>query len=323
MEGITGGNIVNIPDDYMVADVPAARLDGKPPKVFLQDLEQKLKARPRVLIGHNCFTDFANLYKCFIGPLPDTVERFASEIHDLFPGVVDTKSLASFGHKRWGNTSLEDVEMDLRSQETPKIHVPAEYDRYTHASRYHEAGYDSLLTAKIAIKLSAKLEREQEYIDELKQPEGDLELMEFGAEQDEFHETSAGPDFEDKAAPRRTLTQETDVTPLAVRGAAVAVKERTHPSTEVEKIKKTLEKINLYEVLEADTEGPGPGSSIAELEAIPLSSVSRSEDALGLDLVELQKKGEIMPRWDNTVFWTLFGNKLQVNGSKEGVCKLE
>ena len=320
IEGITGGNILNIPDEYIVAGLPTIQLKGRSPKEFLQTLQQKLKARPRILVGHNCFTDFVNLYKCFIGPLPNTVERLASDIHDLFPGVIDTKSLASFGHKRWGNTSLEDVELDLRSQEKPRIHVPTEYDRYTYASRYHEAGYDSLLTAKIAIKLSAKLERDQEYVTKLKQTDNGREIIEsFGADEDEFHEITA--EFVENETKDGSGTPESDLPPADESKAAPKPPDETQELVAVKGlIDIRSNKEDVDEILEAEGVGSGFGKGGDS------GSVSGSDGGLqklGSDLLKMQEKGDIMPMWGNKVFWALFGNKLQVNGSKEGVCKLE
>lgn len=37
------------------------------------------------LIGHNLFTDLINLYKCFVGGLPETVKEFGALIHGTFP----------------------------------------------------------------------------------------------------------------------------------------------------------------------------------------------------------------------------------------------
>ena len=341
IEGIVGGNILDMPDEYIIGGLPTIRSEGKSPKEYLQNLQQKLKARPRVMVGHNCFTDFVNFYKCFIGPLPDTVEEFSSNVHDLLPGVIDTKNLASFGHKRFGNTSLEDVEKDLRTQERPRIQIPAEYDRYENVSRYHEAGYDSLMTAKIAIKYSAKLEREQEYLNNMAMAASTTNET-FGTESDEFHEAGATPDAmpqtlsipEKMLLPVKALSggtgvlqkqsNQADIGYIASNGVppdavsleeVIAVKNLPPPKwsekAEIDAIKKSLESTNIYDVLE-DAEGMTSsfesGTSVVETT---------------IDIPSMQRKGEIMPTWDSKVFWSLFGNKLQVNGSKEGVCKLE
>ena len=124
-----------------------------------------LKRKSPVLVGHNCFTDLIYLYSHFIGPLPATVEEFQQRIHDLFPTVVDTKYM--FTHN-CGNlnpmSSLDGIEEALRSQASPKIEVHKEHQKYVGEDMYHEAGYDSYLTARVMILLSAQLEAKGSYV---------------------------------------------------------------------------------------------------------------------------------------------------------------
>ena len=188
IEAMTGGNISGIPNDWLVSGLAGVDVKDKSPQAFVTGLQEKLRARRRVVVGHNCFTDLVYLYKCFIGTLPRGVEDFQDEIRILFPGVIDTKHIATAGSKKWGNTSLEEVEIDMRSEAVPLIEVPAEYARYQYASSYHEAGYDSLLTARIAIKLSAKMEREKIYLEGAEDGtnEGGLSKSTFGADNDGY-----------------------------------------------------------------------------------------------------------------------------------------
>lgn len=164
VDALIGADITKMPDDYFLSGIPSdvRTDDDKTPFLnFVNDLQSKLKERRRILVGHNCFTDLVNFYKCFIGDLPDQVEDFQEAVHSIFPAVVDTKYLASF-QRSW-DTNLESVEKDLRTENTPVVEIPIDFDRYSAGQSYHEAGYDSLLTAKIAIKLSAKLERDGKY----------------------------------------------------------------------------------------------------------------------------------------------------------------
>jgi poly(A)-specific ribonuclease len=166
IDALSGRDISGIQDSDFLAAMPKSK-NGKPPTAaelanFKLNLEDKLKKRRRILVGHNCFTDLLYLYTCFVGKLPDRVEDFQQSINELFPAIVDTKNLASHG-KDWSDTSLGSVEEELQKESSPKTEVPAEYDRYLNTTRYHEAGFDSLLTAKVAIKLSARLEKEKGY----------------------------------------------------------------------------------------------------------------------------------------------------------------
>lgn len=170
LEALVGGDITHMPDNYLMAALPREIKPSKegisPLTSFLSDLNQRLRQRRRVLVGHNCFTDLIYLLRFFDGHLPDSVQEFQERVHELFPAVIDTKKLASFGSGRWRDTSLEYVEEEMRFEDKPIAIVPPEFDRYSVNDMQHEAGYDSLLTAKIAIKLSAKLEREGLYLEE-------------------------------------------------------------------------------------------------------------------------------------------------------------
>lgn len=171
IEALCGGDISKIPDRCFLA---AMSSDVKPNEVdfsykgFVDELQHKLRTRRRVLFGHNCFTDLVYLYACFIGDPPEKVEDFQELIHELFPAVVDTKYLASLVKELRFNSNLETLEKEMRTEELPRTEVPAAYDRYVWGENYHEAGFDSFMTAKIAIKLSAKLEREEKLREAIK-----------------------------------------------------------------------------------------------------------------------------------------------------------
>ena len=168
IEALMGGDIDKMPLEYFRLAIPMDHRSAFSDDIALKDLadnlQRKLKNRyrRRLLIGHNCFADFINLYACFIGELPESIQEFKREIRKMFVGIVDTKHMASFD-AGWHSTSLKDVEEGLRKERMPRIEVPAEFERYTLGESYHEAGYDSFLTANVAIKLSAKLEKEGKY----------------------------------------------------------------------------------------------------------------------------------------------------------------
>ena len=86
----------------------------------LTTLQDQLKGRRTVLVGHNLFTDLLYFYQCFFGPLPDKVEDFQRTIHALFPTVIDTKYLATHNCGSISlKSSLEEIEEDLRSLSVP------------------------------------------------------------------------------------------------------------------------------------------------------------------------------------------------------------
>ncbi|OAX84879.1 hypothetical protein ACJ72_00756 [Emergomyces africanus] len=126
---------------------------------YSHNLESKLKSRQHVLVGHNLFTDLINFYKCFIGDLPERVEDFEEVIHALFPLVIDTKYMATHNcSSLMPSSSLIEINDSLAQRKTPKISLDPEHDKYLHEKPLHEAGYDSLLTAKVLIRLGAELQ---------------------------------------------------------------------------------------------------------------------------------------------------------------------
>lgn len=196
IEALCGGDISKIPERCFVAAMPSdvkANKDDAPYQGIVDDLQQNLITRRRVLFGHNCFIDLVYLYTCFIGDLPERVEDFQKLTHELFPAVVDTKYLASLVGELRFNSSLEALEMQMRTEQVPKIEVPVAFDRYTSGKYFHEAGFDSLMTAKVAIKLSAKLQKEGRVIG-LKKSQtsvkaGETILMNSAAEMDDEEQT--------------------------------------------------------------------------------------------------------------------------------------
>ena len=109
------------------------------------------------------FLDLIYLYRTFIGQLPDTVKEFAAVVHDLFPIIVDTKYLATH---ECGDinpmSSLQQLAEQMEHREMPLINIHPDHSKYTDYEAHHEAGYDSLLTAKVAIRLSAMLEAQKQ-----------------------------------------------------------------------------------------------------------------------------------------------------------------
>ena len=165
VDALTGKPLTALPDRYVInaATGDAQKLEDETPiGAYLRVLQERLSKRRKILVGHNCLTDLVNFYACFVGEPPADVDEFKHQIHELFPAIVDTKLLAS-SWKRWGYTALGEVELDLRSQSLPQIEMPPDFARYEINEMYHEAGYDSLLTARLMIKLAVRLYLEADF----------------------------------------------------------------------------------------------------------------------------------------------------------------
>ena len=61
-------------------------------------------------------------------------------------------------------SSLDGIEEALRVQVKPAIEVHKDHGKYVGEEMYHEAGYDSYLTARVMILLSAQLEAKGRYV---------------------------------------------------------------------------------------------------------------------------------------------------------------
>jgi len=142
----------------------------------LNRARQTLARSHPVIVGHNVFLDLVYLYKTFIGTLPATIEEFGEAIHKLFPMIVDTKYLATHN---CGDlipaSSLRDIEAMLRSQQKPELILHSDYGKYAMDELPHEAGYDSYLTARVAIQLSTRLEALGTYVDDSESADEQLE----------------------------------------------------------------------------------------------------------------------------------------------------
>ncbi|CAO2042612.1 unnamed protein product [Urochloa humidicola] len=54
-----------------------------------------LSSERKLIVGHSCFLDIAQVYSKFVGPLPSSLKEFASSIHKIFPHIADTRHLMS------------------------------------------------------------------------------------------------------------------------------------------------------------------------------------------------------------------------------------
>ncbi|KAI4839696.1 CAF1-domain-containing protein [Aureobasidium sp. EXF-8845] len=155
----------NAPDNIDVRSF-AQTPGGVPSFVDLDMLKSRfnrarhlIRNKKTALFGHNLFLDLIYFYRTFIGALPDTVDEFATLIHELFPIIVDTKYMATHNCGDINpQSSLEQIAERLAEQQKPSVITHEHHNKYTDTTAFHEAGYDSMLTAEIAVRLSAKLE---------------------------------------------------------------------------------------------------------------------------------------------------------------------
>ena len=355
IEAISGGDITRMPSEYFINALssgvkPTDGEDGALRK-FVDGLQQRLNSRRRILIGHNCFTDLIYLYRCFIGELPPRLEDFQELIREMFPAVVDTKYIASFGES-WHSTSLQEVEEKLPTEGVPRVEVPVEFDRYAIGQSLHEAGYDSLLTAKIAIKLSAKLEKEAKFPAYKQEDALNLEnaTNDDGDGDDDVSEhyiTAAESIAESEAGNLTAMVTNVLSAPITAIGnffrSDLAATGQQFADNRDRHIIDQLEDLMVFSDKEKDEgedmglpEANGEGDAVREsfqrtstesLEhaASPKLPNFKTSDKMltKAEILEKVERGELMPRWEGgRGFWQYFGKKLQVNSAEEGICYL-
>ena len=255
-----------------------------------------LKHNPRVLIGHNCFLDLVYIYHTFIGALPPTVEDFQEKIHRLWPIIIDTKYLSTHNCGDINPvSSLEQIATQLSSELTPIMEVDKEHKKYQGVEVLHEAGYDSFLAAQIAVRLSAKLEREGSYVDT-------STIKENGEPHSDSHENCISEGVNGLKLTETTLHAHT-----------VHAANGTSPPPDPDGFMPSVEGARWKRKGDATLSMPDPSDPF---EYNPKDLKHHQHD----DRVEQGFEGG-MPRFASD-FWRTYGNKLRVFGTEESVCVL-
>ncbi|KAF2862447.1 CAF1-domain-containing protein [Piedraia hortae CBS 480.64] len=186
----------------------------------LNRAQSKFRGRPRVLVGHNCFLDLVYMFRTFIGPLPDTVEDFQTRIHAMWPLIVDTKYMCTHNCSDINPiSSLEQTAKQLGQLEQPVLEVPKKYSLYAKAPAFHEAGYDSYLTATVAVRLAAKLEREGNYVTPSMPGLGKQDEAPASSSPPAWKPSEAGIDWQHGGDPTISTDSVSEITPRDYRQA--------------------------------------------------------------------------------------------------------
>ncbi|NXS09011.1 PNDC1 ribonuclease, partial [Neodrepanis coruscans] len=119
------------------------------------NLFQILVKAKKPLVGHNMLMDLMHLHEKFYKPLPESYEEFKRNIHNLFPILIDTKTVTKSMQKKYmfpRISSLSEVYAVLCSSNLnpedppwPVIALTTDCSRYAEKKFPHEAGYDAFL----------------------------------------------------------------------------------------------------------------------------------------------------------------------------------
>ncbi|KAK6815330.1 hypothetical protein RU639_008836 [Aspergillus parasiticus] len=283
VEALSGGDLSHL-DPFCFGSIMNSSTAVEPRvslHEFAEKLQQRLRTHRPVLVGHNLFTDVVYLYRCFFGPLPDKLEEFQAMVHDMFPILMDTKYMATHDcGSITPKSSLSEINDNLLHIKTPKISVHEQHSKYNSQRIDHEAGYDSLLTAQIFIKLSAQLR--DGGISKLPDPvelKGQSDNTGLNATTLTVPEGLKGS-VEKKSAARKEPLKTPTSTKLGTRFDAL-----------------DIEEIN------------------DQVESMALKSRKSSSS---VNITRKVANGELIPR-QGAEFWKVYGNKLRVFGTEERV----
>jgi poly(A)-specific ribonuclease len=163
-EALSGADLSYIKPEWLCVSPTGAPafLDMGAISADLSSTVAAIQGKPAVIIGHNLMTDLAFLYATFVGPLPSSVAQFQGTIHALFPRVIDTKYMATreLGTIPKASSGLAELWESVRSFPEPVVKLAKGFDKYGEVMALHEAGFDSLLTAKCFLKLACHLKAE-------------------------------------------------------------------------------------------------------------------------------------------------------------------
>lgn len=199
-----------------------------------------------------------------------------------------------------------------------------EHQKYLHNKPAHEAGFDSYLTAKIVIRLSAKLEAAGHYVDENVDPGSDGEEYVTAPETGgvslnalNYPQTSKSVD--ENAKPKLGRPDSSDSGSEGVSLGPNAATIESQPTKSKSRAKKSKRKSN-------DAAPRSTAFSHATIFDL-LGDMPSSDDALGTPLAPTivpklaTPQPIMMPPFDSD-FWNVYGDKLRVNGTVEGVCNV-
>lgn len=361
VEAMCGGSLDNI-NPIMFAK----GIEGKPVWIDLRELKRaheevkgNLREKRAVLVGHNLFMDLVNFYKCFLGPLPDKVEDFQAIIHQLFPLVIDTKYMATHNSSDINARSgLEELDADFHKMPIPIIgklrlglaiwrfltdepcsELHPEHPNYLDMVHAHEAGYDSFTTAKVLIRLSAKLEGAGYYIKSEDEgwhtpPEEGGVLLNLAPKSNpgESSTRNHAPQTHHSTSNGVRLIEVTNLAPAD--GTMAQAKKAKEPKQKVTKTKSAFAHTGMFDLLgEIATNDEDEGVNFEDMESEdeepPIQVAAPHPDQWDLPPPPVlrtlgerdQSVSRLMPPWDSD-FWNVYGNKLRVNGTVEGVCDL-
>ncbi|KAK7189720.1 caf1 family ribonuclease [Paraphaeosphaeria sporulosa] len=303
--------------------------EGTDAKERFDRAQERLHKHQTVLVGHNMFTDLVYFYRSFVGELPATLDGFRSALHKLFPRIIDTKYLATHAEGDLNaSPTLQEIADKLNSQLLPDIVTHPRHSKYHKVAMFHEAGYDSLLTATILLRLSAKMNADR-------RPPGsqspsspsripdDASDISFKTAAEQPHSKSQAPmPLTDRLRPPQA--EMLVVKKKAKKGKKGKSKYDIVPAQSRFQTRNAFEQLSLDEQGTSSPSDDDQGGVAVDSNTMPSWQDKASEPDTG-GWVPIEQKSrepmEMIPAWD-TEFWQSFGNTLRVYGTEEAVLKI-
>ena len=231
-----------------------------------------------------------------------------------------------------------------------------QHEKYSLKAAYHEAGYDSLITARVLIRLSTKLEALGSYVDvrTTMDQDGDSDDGYTTAQEDanitSLFSNSLSIASGAMANVKNTLLGASSNMNVFPADASTKKKRKNKKKKAVSKTVSRFSQANVFDKLQnlpddpdgAETEEETlPDTSFAKDTPVPTASVLHPDvitapkervpnipEAPGRTFVPAQlsnrdvKLSTTMPPWKSD-FWRIYMNKLRVFGTEEEVCILD
>uniref|UniRef100_A0A663E5H0 Poly(A)-specific ribonuclease PNLDC1 n=1 Tax=Aquila chrysaetos chrysaetos TaxID=223781 RepID=A0A663E5H0_AQUCH len=124
------------------------------------NLFQTLVKAKKPLVGHNMLMDLMHLHDKFYKPLPESYEEFKRNIHNLFPVLIDTKTITKSIWKKCQFPPVSNLlevyatlcSKDPKDPTCPVIALASDCSKYAEKKSPHEAGYDAFLCGSVLLK---------------------------------------------------------------------------------------------------------------------------------------------------------------------------
>jgi poly(A)-specific ribonuclease len=231
---------------------------------------------------------------------------------------------------------LQDIAESLSRQPLPEIITHADHPKYEETEKFHEAGYDSLLTATIMIKLAANLGAQRG--EKISAP-----LFDHPRTINKAKDVSQSEDVLDFVKDGREKVEEPVPLPPVEQPKPRKMEKQKAKAKKKEAKERRFETKNLFDTLKAldpETETSSTeededaklqqtgGISIRWDEQVQEAAGSWENDVYVQDttgwvpLEQVKRQSmELIPAFDSK-FWDEFGNTLRVFGTEEAVLKI-